>query len=166
MIEGPVGEWQRTLRALSDAGVQFIVIGGVAARIQGSPTITRDLDICYARDPENLEALASVLRMLHARLRGVEGAVPFRLDARALRAGDAFTFVTDLGDLDILATPSGTLGYGDLVKDAQPLDLNGLNVLVASRDDLIRMKLASGRPKDLIEAEILGALREEAAAYG
>ena len=163
---GPASEWGGALRALTDGGVRFVLIGGVAARVQGSPTLTRDLDICYARDPANLEATAGVLDRAHARLRGVAEDVPFRLDARSLRAGDTLTFVTDFGDLDILGRPSGTLGYEDLVKDAQPLDLGGFVVLVASVDDLIRMKLAAGRPKDLIEAEVLGALREEAAAYG
>lgn len=165
MIERPAPEWERALRMLTDGGVRFIVIGGVAARIQGSPSLTQDLDVCYARDSKNLEALASVLRELNARLRGVDENLPFRLDAKALRAGDSFTFATDIGDLYVLATPSGTLGYPDLVKDAQPLDLDGLIVHVASIDDLIRMKLAAGRPKDLIEAEVLGALREEAAVY-
>jgi hypothetical protein len=89
-----------------------------------------------------------------------------RLDARTLAAGDAFTFTTDLGDFDILGTPSGTTGYDDLIRSAEVLDIGGRTVNVASIDDLIRMKRSAGRPKDLIEIEILGALREEAAEYG
>jgi hypothetical protein len=88
------------------------------------------------------------------------------LDARTLAAGDSFTFVTDVGDLDILGTPSGTQGYDDLVRDAQSIEIDGRKILVVSVDDLIRMKRAAGRPKDRVEIEILGALREEAAAYG
>jgi hypothetical protein len=159
-------EWTRALHALSDAGVRYVLIGGVAARIQGSPSLTRDLDICYARDRENLEALAAVLQGIHARLRGVTDAVPFKLDARTLAAGDSFTFITDLGDLDVLATPSGTQGFADLARDATPVKIGEREILVASVDDLIRMKRAAGRPKDLVEIEILGALREEAAEYG
>jgi hypothetical protein len=159
-------DWSRALAALSDGGIRFIVIGGVAGRILGSPSLTRDLDVCYARDRDNLEALASVLLALHARLRGVNEEVPFRLDARTLAAGDSFTFVTDVGDLDILGTPSGTQGYDDLVRDAQSIEIDGRKILVVSVDDLIRMKRAAGRPKDRVEIEILGALREEAAAYG
>ncbi|HXX61648.1 MAG TPA: hypothetical protein VEI48_10205, partial [Candidatus Sulfotelmatobacter sp.] len=102
-----------------------------------------------------------VLRGLGARLRGVTDAVPFRLDARALAAGDAFTFSTDAGDLDIIATPAGTAGYHDLSRTAATIDLDGMRVQVASIDDLMRMKLAAGRPKDLIELEVLGALRDE-----
>lgn len=151
----------RLLRELNDAGVRYVVIGAFAGRLLGSPTMTRDLDVCYARDRPNLEALAEVLRALHARLRGVDEDLPFQLDARALAAGDSFTFMTDAGDLDILGTPQGTAGYDDLVRTAARTDLDGLVVLVTSIDDLIRMKRAAGRPKDLIEVEVLAAVREE-----
>lgn len=151
----------RIFRALNDAGVRYVVIGAFAGRILGSPTMTRDLDICHARDRPNQEALTGVLRDLGARLRGVDVEVPFMLDARTLAAGDSFTFTTDAGDFDILATPQGTGGYDDLVRTAIATDLDGLTVQVAALDDLIRMKRAAGRPKDLIEVEVLGALRDE-----
>lgn len=151
----------RLFRELNDAGVLYVVIGGFAANVLGSPTFTRDLDICPSREPANLDALATVLRGLHARLRGVTEEVPFRLDGRTLRAGDSFTFVTDAGDLDVLGTPAGTEGYDDLVRTATDTDLDGLVVKVAAIDDLIRMKRAAGRPKDLIEVEVLAALRDE-----
>lgn len=156
----------RVLTALNDAGVRYVVIGAYAGRILGSPTVTRDLDICHARDAANLDALAGVLRDFRARLRGVDDDVPFILDGRTLAAGDSFTFSTDAGDLDILATPAGTGGYDDLVRTAVETDLDGVSVLVADIDDLIRMKRAAGRPKDLVELEILGALRDELDARG
>jgi hypothetical protein len=151
----------RLLEALSRHGVRFVVVGGIAARLRGSPTVTRDLDICYARDAENLRALAIALADLHPLLRGADAGLPFRLDARTLRAGDTLTLGTDAGDLDLLGTPAGTDGFADLARDATPTDLGGLTVLVATVDDLIRMKRAAGRPKDLIEVEVLGALRDE-----
>jgi hypothetical protein len=166
MTDVPSFDWARGLGALTDGGVRFVVIGAVAGRILGSPSLTRDLDICHARDHENVEALAAVLVQLHARLRGVPDGLPFRLDARTLAAGDSFTFATDIGDLDILGTPSGTQGYEDLARDAERVVIDGRTILVASLDDLIRMKRAAGRPKDLVEIEILGALREEVAPYG
>ena len=151
----------RVLNALNAAGVRYVIIGAYAGRILGSPTVTRDLDICHARDQANLDALARVLRDLRARLRGVDDDVPFTLDARSLANGDSFTFSTDAGDLDVLATPAGTRGYDELARTAVQTDLDGLRVLVADIDDLIRMKRAAGRPKDLIELEVLGALRDE-----
>jgi hypothetical protein len=151
----------RALRVLVRHGVRFILIGGFGSRLHGSPTVTNDLDICYARAPENLEALAGALLELRARLRGVAEEVPFPLDAKTLKAGDHFTFVTDAGNLDCLGSPFGVSGFDDLERTAVTMDLDGLRVRVSSIDDLIRMKQAAGRPKDLIEVEVLGALRDE-----
>ena len=140
--------------------VDFVVIGGIAARLWGSAMITRDLDICYARAPANLERLAAALQQVHARLRGVKD-VPFRLDARTLGAGDSFTFTSDVGDLDCLGTPTGTGGYDDLKADAEQIDVDGLKIWVTSLADLMDMKRAAGRNKDLQALEHLGALRDE-----
>jgi hypothetical protein len=150
-----------SLRALSDLAVRFVVIGGIAGATHGSPSVTQDLDVCYERSPENLERLSAALRSVHARLRGADENVPFSLDSKTLAVGNHFTFVTDLGDLDCLGMPAGTLGYDDLMESAVDIDLDGLVVAVASIDDLIRMKRAAGRPRDLAELEILGALRDE-----
>ncbi len=149
------------LRRLVAAGVRFVVIGGIAAQYQGSSLQTVDLDICYARDLANLESLATVLREMHARLRGAPQDVPFRLDARTLKAGDSFTFVTDLGDFDILGTPTGGFEYETLIRNAVRFDVGGAVVDLAGIDDLIAMKKAAGRPKDRVAVEQLGALRDE-----
>jgi len=149
------------LQVLEAYRVDFIVIGGIAARIWGSPTVTRDLDICYARAPDNLGRLAAALQKVHATLRGVREEVPFRLDARTLAAGDRFTFKSDVGDLDCLGTPTGTRGYEDLKANAELVDVDGLKIWVTSLADLIEMKRAAGRNKDKVELEVLGALRDE-----
>jgi hypothetical protein len=151
----------RALRTLDLHGVEFVVIGGIAGRLWGSPTVTNDIDVCYRRSPENLERLVSALQSIRARLRGVDEDVPFQLDAATLANGDSFTFVTDAGNLDVLGTPSGTNGFNDLVATAIEMDLADLKVMVCDLDDLIRMKRAASRPKDLIEIEVLAALREE-----
>ena len=142
------------LRTLDRHGVRFVVIGGIAARLLGSPTVTRDTDICYERKPENLERLVSALEELEAMLRGVDEEVPFLLDAKTLAAGDHFTFGTQAGDFDVLGSPAGVEGFDELVQRAKPFDIDGITVLVASIDDLIRMKRAAGRAKDLIEVEV------------
>lgn len=151
----------RALRTLERHGVHYVLIGGLGARLHGSPTVTNDTDVCYERSPENLERLAAALRRLGATLRGVDDDVPFRLDAATLAVGDHFTFTTKAGNLDLLGTPSGVEGFADLARHAVPLDVDGLTVLVASIDDLIRMKRAAGRPKDLIEVEVLTAVQDE-----
>ena len=153
----PVGQ----LGVLVRHGIRFVLIGGFAGKFWGSPTITTDIDICYARDKENLDALASALRELGATLRGAPADLPFRLDGKTLAAGDHFTFSTRLGELDCLGTPQGSSGFAELDRNATSFDLEGFAVRVVSLDDLIRMKRAAGRPKDRIEVEVLGALREE-----
>lgn len=149
------------LRILVAHKVDFVLIGGIAARLWGSPTVTRDLDICYARGPANLERLAAALKEMRAKLRVVKEEVPFRIDARTLAAGDHFTFKSDVGDVDCLGTPAGTGGHEDLRASAERMDVDGLKVWVTSLADLIEMKRAAGRPKDRIEVEILGAVRDE-----
>jgi hypothetical protein len=149
------------LRSLHEHRVAFLIIGGMVATLHGSPSLTVDLDICYDRGRSNLEALAEVLQALHARLRGAPPDIPFRLDAQTLASCDHFTFSTDAGPLDCLGTPTGTEGYADLIRNAVTFEIVGLPTAVTGMDDLIRMKGAAGRPKDRIEIEILGALRDE-----
>ncbi|MDQ6837909.1 MAG: hypothetical protein M3137_06125 [Actinomycetota bacterium] len=151
------------LRVLTDAEVAFVVIGGYAAEILGAPVMTNDLDICYERSRGNLERLAEALRQLGAKLRvaKVDEDLPFILDAQTLANGDSFTFVTDLGSLDVLATPSGTSGYRDLSSRAALYELpDGLQVRVVDLGDLMRMKRASGRAKDRIHLEVLAAVQD------
>lgn len=150
------------LRTLNAHQVQFVVVGGFAAALWGSPSITLDLVICYERKNPNDEALAIALRELGATLRGAPDGISFQLDARAIKMGDSFTFKTDAGPFDCLGTPSGTSGYTDLKANAATMELEpDLRVAVCSLDDLMRMKRAAARPKDLIELEILAALKEE-----
>lgn len=151
----------RALATLNRHGVRYVLIGGFAGKLHGSPALTGDIDICYARDEANLERLVAALAELHPALRGADPGLPFRLDARTIRNGDSFTFVTDAGDLDILATPSGTTGYEQLARNAIRMDLETVEVDVASLDDLIAMKRASGRARDRAHLEILAALRDE-----
>jgi hypothetical protein len=154
----PIG----ALATLQRHAVEFVVIGGVAGRLWGSPTMTNDVDISYARDRANLEHLATALRELGARLRGVDDDVPFQLDAVTLANGQNFTFTTNLGPLDILGLPAGIRDFRELAVNAATFDLgDGVTVKVCDLDDLIRMKRAAGRPKDRIEVEVLSAVSEE-----
>lgn len=152
---------ERLLRTLVEHEVQFVLIGGWAAKLHGSPTVTADIDICYARDVANLERLAAALAGLDVRLRGIDDDVPFVLDAHSLRAGDTFTLTTSIGDIDLIASPAGSRGFDALASSADDLDLGDISVAVASLTDLMDMKRAAGRPKDLIELEVLEALRHE-----
>jgi predicted nucleotidyltransferase len=149
------------LRALGDGGVNFVVIGGLAAQAHGSSSLTGDLDICYERSPDNLKRLAAVLAQLGAIRRGSPEFAAFLLDARALLAGDVFTLTTVAGVLDLLGSPDPGMTFESLRTNAIGVPVDGVTVMVAGLDDLMAMKRAAGRPKDRIELEILGALREE-----
>jgi len=154
----PVG----ALQTLQRHGVRFVVIGGVAGRLWGSPTMTNDVDICYDREPSNLERLAAALTDLRARIRDVDEDVPFLLDAITLANGQNFTFTTDVGPLDAIGLPAGVNDFNELAVNAVDFDLGeGVVVPVCDLDDLIRMKRAAGRVKDRIELEILSAVRDE-----
>ena len=147
------------LRRLTTRGVDFVVIGGIAAVLHGSAQATYDLDICYATDQANLEALGQVLVGLRARLKGIEKQLPFVPDASTLRRTEVLTMVTDMGELDVLARPAGGPGYEALRRHAERFDLDGFSVLVASIEDLIAMKRAAGRTKDMAVVEELELLR-------
>jgi hypothetical protein len=145
--------------ALVRAGVDFVVIGGVAVVVQASPRFTRDLDISYATDTANLERLGALLIALEARLRGVEADLPFMPDARTLRHTQMLTLTTRGGDLDLLVDPPGSRGYVALRRHADIVDLDGVYVRIASLEDLIEMKRAAGRPQDQIDIESLEVAR-------
>jgi hypothetical protein len=149
---------ERLLRTLVDGGVDFVVIGGVAAILHGSARATFDLDICFANDAGNLEALERVLISLDARLRGVAEDVPFVADSATLRRVDVLTLSTVAGDLDVLRIPSGAPRYDVLRRRADRFDVGGFEVLVASIDDLIAMKTAADRDKDRADVAELEAI--------
>lgn len=147
------------LQRLVDAGVDFIVVGGIAAVAHGSVTFTQDLDITYAPDEENLERLGRVLVDLGARLRGVTDDVPFVPDGRTLRRTRVLTLDTPIGRIDLLAQPDGAPDFDELRSRAERDAIAGVTVAYASLDDLIAMKKAVGRPKDLVAVEELEAIQ-------
>lgn len=152
------------LRKLTEGGVDFVIIGGVAVILQGSPRFTKDLDICYAPEQDNLDKLGSVLVELGAKLRMVDEDVPFIPDGRTLRQTEILTLVTDDGQIDLLLRPDGAHEYADLRAKADEIDIEGIAVRVASIDDLIAMKHAAKRPADIIDIESLEAARRHARA--
>jgi predicted nucleotidyltransferase len=150
------------LRALVENAVDFVIIGGVAGSARGSAYVTQDIDIANTREPENLERLAAALNGIDARLRNAPADLPFRPDAETLAAGAHVTFDTKLGPLDLLDRPDGSPQYGELLKRAgEPLTVDGVSVAVASIDDLIAMKEATGRPRDALVASELRMLADE-----
>lgn len=153
-------DFEKTLTLLSDAGVRFVIVGGLAVTIHGSSYVTFDLDLCYARDGENLAALARALRPINPRLRGAPAGLPFRLDEETLRGGLNFTLTTDLGEVDLIGEVAGVGDYRSAADASTPVELFGRQYAVLTLDALIASKRAAGRPKDLQVLPELEALRE------
>jgi predicted nucleotidyltransferase len=143
------------LRTLAEGGVEFIVVGGVAAAALGSARSTLDLDLVYRRSDDNLRALAGALASHRPYLRDIPAGLPFRLDFDTLRAGLNFTLVTDLGWLDLLGEVAGGGRYEDILPHSTELQVFGFACRLVDLEMLIRMKKAAGRPKDL---EVLAEL--------
>jgi len=144
---------------LARAGIDFVVVGGVAIVVQASPRFTRDLDICYATDKANLVRLGSLLVSINAMVRGIDEDMRFVPDARMLRRNQMLTLITREGDLDLLVDPPGSPGYAALRRRADVIELAGASVRIASVEDLISMKRAAGRPQDQIDVESLEIAR-------
>jgi hypothetical protein len=157
--EPPRLDVEALLRRLVDGGVDFVVIGGIARVLLASARVTKDLDLTYAREKRNLKALGAVLEDLEAKLRGVEEDVPFVPNAATLDRVQVLTLSTELGWLDILAFPGGAPAYDVLSENAATVALGDFEVQVASIDDMIAMKRASGRIQDLADIEELEAIR-------
>jgi hypothetical protein len=136
------------LETLERHGVDFVVVGGIAGMAQGSSYPTYDLDVAYARDPANLRRLADALAAIGVTLRGAPPDLPFQLDAQTLANGANFTFDTEFGSFDVLGDVAGIKDYEDLRKASQLKRIAGVEVRVASIDDLISMKRAANRVKD------------------
>ena len=141
---------EEMFRTLEAHGVRYLLIGGLAATLHGSPLRTGDADICPAKDAANLERLARALEAMDARIRApdAEAGVRFACDARFLAGVELLNLTTRFGDLDIAFRPAGTGGYDDLLQGAERYVLEGLVVPVASLPDVIRSKKAANRPKD------------------
>lgn len=149
-------DYEALIAALTDADVDFVIVGAVALVLHGSPRVTRDLDICYARDAANLKALARALAPFRPMLRGAPPNLPFALDARTLQAGLNFTLTSSAGDIDLLGEISGLGGFAVVRRLSAPMTVYGREVRVLTLEGLERAKRAAGRIKDIADlAEIL-----------
>lgn len=140
-------------RVLIDHDVQFVIIGGMAARLQDTGYATVDVDICPSRDDANLDRLAAALADLGARLRvsGDPDGVPFEPHADMLRQVGLMTLITEHGPLDLCFAPDGFPdGFTTLSERASVVEIAAVDVPVASLEDVVASKRAAGRPKDIV----------------
>jgi hypothetical protein len=140
--------------------VDFLVIGGQAEILMGSPRVTYDTDLCYRKDPENLGRLVAALREIRPTLRGAPPDLPFILDVQTLSLGNNYTFDTTVGPLGLLGwvEPLGT--FESLVPNCETYEVGNLIIRTIGLEDLIRIKQHLQRPKDRDSLFQLMAIRK------
>lgn len=150
------------VRTLDRHGVRYVLVGGVAARLHGSPTLTEDVDVTPERSTENLTRLASALADLDARLAApnAPAGLTIPLDAETF-SSPVMSFVTTAGIIDVVLDVLGIGGHARLDRDAVTFEVNEIRIRVSSLDDIIRSKRAASRPKDRAHLETLLALQNE-----
>jgi Nucleotidyltransferase of unknown function (DUF6036) len=145
---------QRILEELTRREVDYVLVGGMAAQTHGNTRMTNDVDLIPAPDPQNLDRLASALRALDARVLN-PGHEDLEVDAKMLPRATIWQLATPHGDIDVLHDAPGAAPYPELRERALVISLDEARVPVAGRDDLIRMKLARGRPIDRADVAAL-----------
>jgi predicted nucleotidyltransferase len=152
---------KRVVEVLNGADIKYIVVGGWAAALHGSPRLTLDVDLVYARDRTNIENLTKALQPLSPYLRGAPPGLPFKFDFATARNGLNFTLtVRDLGDVDFLGEIAGGGTYEQLLPFSEEMTMFGLKFRCVTLERLIQLKRAAGRPKDLEAIAELQALLE------
>jgi predicted nucleotidyltransferase len=154
-------DFRGLIQTLHDSHVDFIVVGGAAATAHGSARLTLDLDIVYRRTPGNMANIVRALAVHRPYLRGAPPGLPFRWDEATLTHGLNFTLITDIGAIDLLGEITGGGGYDALLPRTEALQVFGVECRCLSLEQLIAVKRAAGRVKDLEAIAELEVIREE-----
>ncbi len=147
---------------LTEAQVEFVIVGGVSAVLQGAEVTTRDLDLCYRRTPANIARLVNALAPLSPRPRGFPPELPFVFDERTVQMGSNFTLEIGNESLDLLGDMSAIGGYEQVIDQTLTLPFGGYQVRVLPLSLLIATKEAAGRTKDIaVLPELRAALERK-----
>jgi len=148
------------LRRVSQAGIDFVVVGGFAGIVHGCSYVTQDIDICCVFAPDRLLALQQVLADIHPVHRMTPGRQPLELTAENAGEFKNLYLDTDLGRLDCLSTIEGLGEYAQVKQASELFEVEGLRLRVLTLDALIQTKQALNRPRDREMLRQLQALRE------
>lgn len=150
----------RLVRVLAEHGVDYVVIGALAARLAGYPLATYDSDITPSKTAENLGRLSLALRAMDARVytASVPEGLSFDCSPQMLERAEVWNLVTSVGRLDILFSPAGSGGFDELSRTASRFEVMGVPVAAASLEAIIKMKEAADRPKDRQAVAIIKAM--------
>jgi hypothetical protein len=145
---------ERIFATLDAHKVEYIVIGGIAVQVYGHVRMTNDIDLIPSPTPQNLERLAAALKDLEARILN-PGSKHLKIDAQMLPRATLWQLATRHGDIDVLHDAPGAAPFIQLRERALLITLSDRAIPIASRDDLIKMKRAAGRPIDLADIAAL-----------
>ncbi len=148
------------LSRLHDAGVELVIIGGVAAVLQGSSLLTEDLDVCCPMTEKNTSRLLAALVQLHPRFRFHPKRPYLNQSPKELSKFRTLNLVTDLGDFDVLSDVTGLGDFEALIGRTDTIDVNGRPMRVLDLDSLIQAKTAAGRVKDKLGVIHLEAVKK------
>ncbi len=154
-------DFHAELKALQQAGVNFILVGGLAAVLNGAPVNTYDVDVVHSRRSENVARLLPVLESLDAIYR-IQPLRRLRPNASHLVGPGHSNLMTKYGHLDFLGTIGEDLTYEDLLPDSEEMDLGeGLRIRVLKLEKLIEIKEQLNGEKDRAVLPILRRTLEE-----
>lgn len=142
------------LEALSAAGVRFILVGGLAAVVQGAPVTTMDIDIVHERTRENISKLLAFLRSVEAIHRPPDNKIIEPKEQDISGTGHAL-FTTRLGPLDVLGAIEGEKTYEDLIAHTVNIAFRGHTIRVLDLKTLAELKRDSTKPEDKLRLAVL-----------
>jgi predicted nucleotidyltransferase len=149
------------LRALSEAGVEFILVGGFAAVCNGVPVVTLDVDIVHSRDAANVARILPFLESIDAIFR-IQPERRLRPNESHLSGRGHLNLLTRLGQLDLLCTIGQNLAYKDLLPHSEELEIGeGLRIRVLNLETLIQIKEQLSSEKDRAMLPLLRRTLEE-----
>jgi len=154
------------LEGLVTADIDFILVGGLAAVVQGTPVTTMDVDIVHKQSPENIAKLLAFLKTVDAIHRRPDDKIIEPSEDDLSGTGHAL-LATRLGPLDVLAVIEGGRGYGDLLEHTIKIEFRGHTIRVLGLKMLIQLKRTSTDPKDKQRLPVLEeTLRQLEKEYG
>jgi hypothetical protein len=155
-----VNDLKNLLEFLIKSPLDFVIVGGFAAVLHGCNQSTRDIDICLALSPDQIQILRHVLASIHPKLRTKVGKPSFLTLPEDITEIKTLHLDTDLGVLDIISQVEGVGDFYDVLRRADEIELYGGTCFLIAIDDLIKCKKALGRHRDLAVVEELEEIKK------
>jgi len=148
---------EKLAQALNESGVKWVLVGGMALTLHGGSLLTSDCDLAFEKSEDNLQRLKSALESISARPLRASDNGEYELDFSTLLA-PFMHLKSEVGPVDLINRLPGVDSFEGLYSRSVEIDVDGIEIRIASIDDLIRLKSGTDRPKDALHLEMLKAL--------